>query len=391
VRPLNFLRELSRRHEITMLATAGERETEGLAEVQPYCRHVRLVPLRLTSSLRRCAEAAIQGKPLQAAVCQSSALDQSLAETLAEERFDLVHIEHLRAVDLSARIPAELPKVFDSVDCISLLLERTLHSSYSAFQRLVAALELHRTRAYEARVLRRFEHVTVTSADDARALNALEPEARISVVSNGVDLEYFEPLEATREHATLVYLGKMSYHANATAVQYFAREILPLVRQRRPDARLRIVGSKPTRAVRALANDPGVEVTGFVPDIREPLGRASVAICPVTVKVGVQNKVLEAMAMGVPVVSTRLGVEGLQAEPGRDLLVARTPAEFAAEVERLLSDPSLREQIGRAGRRYVETHHRWDSATRRLETLYQDAVERHAQRRGGSASARSAR
>jgi glycosyltransferase involved in cell wall biosynthesis len=241
-------------------------------------------------------------------------------------------------------------------------------------QRLLAAIELRRTRAYEARLLDRFDHTIVTSPDDAQALMAVAPNAAVSVVRNGVDLDYFKPLASPREAATLVFSGKMSYHANVTAVLHFVRRIFPLVRATRPDVRLRIVGSDPPATIRALAADRCIVVTGYTPDIRGHVAGASVSICPVTVKVGIQNKVLEAMAMGIPVVATPAGAAGLEASPGRDLLVAHEPEEFAAQVCRLLADSSLAGKVARAGRCYVERYHRWDTAARALEALYEEVV-----------------
>ncbi|HEX2924550.1 MAG TPA: glycosyltransferase, partial [Chloroflexota bacterium] len=140
-----------------------------------------------------------------------------------------------------------------------------------------------------------------------------------------------------------------------------------------PDVRLRVVGSRPPSLVTRMARNPAVTVTGYLPDIREAVGRATVAVCPMTVKVGIQNKVLEAMAMGLPVVCTKQGATGLQSEADRDLLVAGSPAAFAESVCRLLDEPDLRARVGDAGRRYVERHHRWEDAGLRLETLYQEA------------------
>ena len=122
---------------------------------------------------------------------------------------------------------------------------------------------------------------------------------------------------------------------------------------------------------------PAISVTGYLPDIREAVGRATVAVCPVTVKVGIQNKVLEAMAMGVPVVCTETGLEGPRAKPGRDAQVAESPGEFADHVSRLLADAELRDCIGKAGRHYVETNHRWDIAAQQVETEYFEAVGYH--------------
>src|SRR5262249_31425588 len=147
------------------------------------------------------------------------------------------------------------------------------------------------------------------------ALEALEPESSIAVVPNGVDLDRFEFRLGPREPATLVFWGKLSYHANVTAVLHFVHHIFPRIRARRRDVRLVIVGSDPPRAVQALTRDRSVSVAGYVEDLGAAVGRATVAVCPVTVKVGIQNKVLEALALGLPVVATRAAVEGLAVRP----------------------------------------------------------------------------
>ncbi len=375
VRPYNLLRELSRRHEITVLAIGTPQDRDEGERLRQLCDRGEILPLRATTSVGNCASAALRGEPLQAAVCRSPEMERRLADLLAEERFDLVHVEHLRAAYVAAHIPRDVPALFDAVDCISLLWERTLRASHSLRQRAVALLELGRTRAYEARTLGRYDQVTTTSHDDARALQALAPTARLSVIPNGVDLEHFRPIRGARDSATLVFSGKMSYHANVTAALHFARNILPQVKSRHPCVRLRIVGSNPPRAVKALQRDPAITATGRVPDMRAAIGMATVAVCPVTVKVGIQNKVLEAMAMGLPVVCTREGAEGLAATPGRDLLVADSPTEFARQVNLLLDDAALRDSVGQAARRFVEIQHRWDVAARELERLYLEAVD----------------
>lgn len=378
VRPYNFVRELARRHEVAVLAAQTGAKAGAVGDLRSFCRRVEVVPIDLSDSLRSCAKAFLQGEPLQAAFCRSWELERRLAALLAEEVFDVVHVEHLRAAHARASIPGSLPTVFDAVDCISLLLERTLCASHSLRQRAIAALELRRTRTFEARLLRSYDLTVVTSPEDGRALEALAPDRAVAVVPNGVDLEYFRPVPGPRDPATLVLSGKMSYHANVTAVFDFYRRVWPLVRERHPGARLLIAGSGPPAAVRALGRDRAVTITGHLPDIRQALARATVAICPVKVKVGIQNKVLEAMAMGLPVVCTAEGAQGLAAQHEQDFLVARGPQEFAAHVCRLLADAELRERLGVAGRRYVERHHRWDVAVQSLEAVYAEAIDRHA-------------
>jgi glycosyltransferase involved in cell wall biosynthesis len=370
VRPYNLIRELARRHEVSLLATGPGDELRRGAQLASICKRVDLVPLGLPGMAIGSARAAARGFPLQSGICLSGHLIRRLKDLLEAEDFDVVHVEHLRAAGLIEQVPRSVPSVFDSVDCISLLLQRTLRGSHSRWQRLIAALELKRTMRFEARMLSRFDSVTATSRDDAVALKALAPEEEVSVVPNGVDLAFFQAFDRPRDEATLLFSGKMSYHANVTAVLHFVRHILPLIRESRPDVRLDIVGSNPPRSVRVLSRDPGVRVTGFVPDMRESMSRATLAVCPVTVKVGIQNKVLEALAMRLPVVSTPQGVEGLPLVVGRDVLVGDTPAQFAAHVLRLLDDGPYRESLAARGRSYVELHHRWEAAARQLETCY---------------------
>jgi glycosyltransferase involved in cell wall biosynthesis len=383
IRPRSYhlIRELAARHEVSVLAVGSARYLDDASAIRQLCRHFEIVELRLTEAVRSCAQAGLRGESLQAAVCRSPRLRRRLDSLLAAGQFDVVHVEHLRAAHLGSAIPRHFPKVFDSVDCISLLHRRTLTSSHSLWNRAIARLEYGPTRRFEARMLRRFDRVAVTAADDRRALQRLAPEVEVAVIPIGVDVEYFRPTPEAREPATLVFSGKMSYHANVTAALFLARQVFPLVRAAHPEARLQILGSSPPPEIRALARDPAISVTGFVDDLRELLGRSSVAVCSVTVKVGMQFKILEAMAMGLPVVSTRLGAQGLLARPELELLVGDSPAELAGQISRLLRDADLRHTFGLAGRRYVETQHQWSASAERFEDLYGEAIDR---RRGSS-------
>jgi sugar transferase (PEP-CTERM/EpsH1 system associated) len=385
-RPYHLIRELATRHEVSVLAVGSRRDLEAAGAIRALCRRFEVVPLRLPEAAWSCVQAGLRGEPLQAAVCLSPGLRGRLSALVAAEQFDVVHVEHLRAAHLGATLPDRLPTVFDSVDCISLLLKRTRTSSHSTRQRAIASLEYAATQRFEARVVRRFDRVAVTAADDRRALQRLAPAVDVAVVPNGVDLEYFRPSPAAREPATLVFSGKMSYHANATAALFLARQVFPLVRAAQPEAHLRILGSGPPPEVRALGREPGISVTGYVDDLRDPLGRATIAVCSVRVKVGMQNKILEAMAMGLPVVSTRIGAEGLLARPEHEILVGESPADLAGQISRLLTDADLRRELGLAGRRYVETHHRWGASAARFEALYGEAIDH---RRGQSGRTRA--
>jgi glycosyltransferase involved in cell wall biosynthesis len=320
----------------------------------------------------------------------------------------VIHIEHLRGacfgLALKSQTPAlragasvsnlksQIPVVWDSVDCITYLFEQAARQSQSAFGKLVTRLELGRTRKHEGWLVRQFDRVLVTSETDKTALEKISdltcqigvspsgfrvPRSHIVVLPNGVDLEYFTPDDMPRQPDTLVFSGKMSYHANITAALYLATEVMPLVWAQQPDVRLIITGSRPSASVRQLAEThrSRIKVTGFVPDLRVPLRKASVAVAPLRYGAGIQNKVLEAMACATPVVASPLAVSALQTRDGADCIVADTPQAFAESILHLLDDDGLRERIGLAGRRYVETHHNWNDIAAQLEFIYQRSVE----------------
>jgi glycosyltransferase involved in cell wall biosynthesis len=227
--------------------------------------------------------------------------------------------------------------------------------------------------------LERYSRVLVTSPQDREALARLSTRPdrndHLVVLPNGVDLEYFSPLDLPREPATLIFSGKMSYHANVATALDLATQVMPRVWEHRPDARLSIAGKDPTPELSALAADSRITVTGTVPDLRPYLAQATVAVSPIRYGVGIQNKLLEAMAMTTPVVSTPQATTALQAQPGRELLVADTAQGIAEAVITLLTDDVLRHQIGHAGRRYVEAFHDWDKIAEKLERVYREVTE----------------
>jgi glycosyltransferase involved in cell wall biosynthesis len=265
-----------------------------------------------------------------------------------------------------------IPRVFDSVDSITHLFEQASRMAPRWRQRLMARVDLARTRRFEARVTRMFDRTLVTSPLDAEVLARLSGsgDGHIVVVPNGVDLGYFRPSQSAPDPATIVFSGKMSYHANAAAALHLARDIMPRVWAQRPDARLILAGKDPSPAVRALGEEPRIEVTGFVDDLRPYLWRATVAVSPLLYGAGIQNKVLEAMATGTPVVVAPRVCDALRAQPDRDLLVAEDAERFAGRILNLIGDPAQRDQIGPAGRQYVEQYHDWNKIAQTLIGVY---------------------
>lgn len=233
--------------------------------------------------------------------------------------------------------------------------------------------EAGRLLAYERAIAASFDASLFVSAPEADLFRQLAPEsaARIGFFNNGVDTEYFNPAIshsspfADGEQA-LVFTGAMDYWPNVDAVQWFADQVLPLVLAQAPQARFYIVGARPSAAVQALASRPGIVVTGTVPDVRPYLAHAHAAVAPLRIARGIQNKVLEAMAMGRPVVASPQAFEGIQAVRGQDLLVADAPADYAAAVLGLLAAPVP--ALGRAARECVVRHYSWSAHLSSIET-----------------------
>jgi glycosyltransferase involved in cell wall biosynthesis len=387
----------ARGHEVTVFTLWTTAQDRGDAEqLAAYCQAVRAWQLPRWRSAWSCLTAAPTADPLQAAYCWAPALLPALEAEAGQTH--AIHVEHLRGVRYALHLQAWLarrrlpvPVVWDSVDSISLLFRQAATRSRSAFGRWVTRFELARTEQYEGRLVREFDRVLVTSSEDKRALASLANEPpeteRLTILPNGVDVEYFAPDGQDRDAATLVFSGKMSYHANITMALHLVQAIMPHVWKRQPQVKLLIVGKDPPREVLRLGQHPGVTITGTVPDVRTYLRQATIAVVPMVYGAGSQFKVLEAMACGTPVVATPQAAAPYQVQPGQDLLVGGTPEEFADQVVQLLDDPHRRRMIGQAGRRYVEAHHRWDHLAAQLEQVYAALV--HARARPGQPAASS--
>ncbi len=387
VRPYNFVRHLVRAgHRITLVTLwETDAERDAIESLRAEGIAVIAVPLSRNRKLINLLSALPTSKPLQANFCWQPELAALIDQQLSTDQFDVIHVEHLRgsryALHAKSRIAhrtSHIPVVWDSVDSITHLFEQAAQQSQSAKGRLMTAFELPRTRRHEGWLATQFDRVLVTSPVDKAAIEKISPQrAQIEVLPNGVDLAYFAPDDTLREPDSLVFSGKMSYHANITAALHLAHDIMPAVWAQRPQVTLTIAGKDPTPEVQALAEKhPGrVIVTGSVPDMRVYLRKASAAVVPVVYGAGIQNKVLEAMACGTPVVTSEKTVRSLQPGYEQALCVANSPQQFAEAVLRLLNDDAARARLGGAGRAYIKAHHDWRAIVERLMGIYQAAAK----------------
>ena len=383
-RSYNLIIQLTRLgHEVDVFTVgSGKVDLADAEALRSRCRTVFYYEQPIWRSLLNAALAVPSGKPLQAVYSRQPELIRQLENLFStndgESGYDVVHVEHLRGSEYGEVLKSHfqsVPVVWDSVDCISHLFRQAAEQSTSLFGKLVSRFELARTEKSEAGLLEIFDHVLVTSSIDRKALIATirndGSPAPISVLSNGVDQEYFRPNpDILKDPDTLIFSGKMSYHANISMVKYLVNGIMPLVWRQRPHVRLLVVGKDPPAEIKKMEENPLIEVTGTVPDIRPFLWRSRVAVAPLVYGAGVQNKILEAMAVGLPVVTTSKALLSLGAEPGREILPGDTAEEFSMSVLRLLESPVLRHEIGEAGRLFVQAHHDWGRIAVQLAGIY---------------------
>jgi len=269
-------------------------------------------------------------------------------------------------------------KIMDFVDVDS--DKWAQYARYASFPKSwIYKLEGKRLSRYERKVAESFDHCIFVTNAEGKIFESKNPGIKnITVIQNGVDLDYFSPRfneqqetslqqpATSNQQPVIVFTGAMDYYANVDGVVWFTKEILPLVKQEIPEIRFYIVGSNPTKEVLSLSDNNDVTVTGYVPDTREYLGKATVVVVPLRIARGIQNKILEAMAMGIPVVTTPQAFEGIEAQPGRDLISGENAEKIAEGVIKLIREASLRKSLGDNARRVIENNYSW---TKNLEKL----------------------
>ncbi len=303
-----------------------------------------------------------------------------LAGIVARGEADLIHIEFDLMAPYAASISG-VPKVWTMHDVGTISFFRSYFREMAGFEKFRRIPQWLGRVAFERKACGWFDRVVTLTDADRRRLARLCGRDKISVVTTGVDLDHFSPEDgaAPAESESIVYVGHYAHYPNEDAVLYFCREILPLVRHRFPRAVFNVVGSVPTRPVRELSGKfPHVFVTGLVEDVKPYLQGAKVFVAPVRVGQGIKGKILEAFAMGLPVVASSRAAEGISAIPGRDLLVADDPRKFAAAVCGLLESQAARRRLGKAGQSVARSRYGWDRLSDQLDVVYTEVIAAHA-------------
>jgi glycosyltransferase involved in cell wall biosynthesis len=377
-----LMRGLAQRHEVSVLSfnRTDQWEHSSLAATRAYCKEVRTVPnLDITNNREkrtlqlRSLVSLHSYEHLLAARRRDfqAALDGMLRDT----RYDVVQVEFVQmaAFQFGERGATAPALILDEHNIEFDILRRTARSPGELPRFVYNAMNWRKLAREERSAWHRFDGISLTSRRDEELLRHDFPEARTAVIPNGVDVSEFSPTQGPGESDMILFFGAINYHPNHDGVTYFIDEIFPKLRLLRPNARFCILGPGARQSVLDRQGN-GVEVLGMVDDVGPYIDRASAVVVPLRIGGGTRLKIVEAMSKGKPVISTRLGAEGLDVVHDEHLLLADTPDNFAHEVARVLGDPSLAVRLGRAGRQLMEDKYSWRGIVNGLEKFYEDCL-----------------
>lgn len=381
IRAHHFIRCLAKRHEVDVACLADDEKDqtpERRNALKGIARRIAVVPKSRGESYFTALAALPTATAASLPFFHSRRLKKILDRWTRSERYDAI-IAHSAPMAQYFAPPSEAVRIVDICD-----VDSEKWKQYAArapfWWRAIYAREARLMRAWEKQLAREWDSVAIISEAEAKIFRSFCRDGAVDVVSNGVDADFFGHAAAfTRDPATVMFMGAMDYLPNVEGVLWFAREVWPLVRAKRPDARFVIVGPRPTEKIRALGDANGITVTGYVDDLRAALGRATLCVAPLHIARGVQNKVLEAMAARRPVVATRAAFEGIDAMPDRDLLVEDSARPFADAVLRLLEHRSFADTMGAFARSTVIESHSWDANAMKLEKIVERVRAARAQ------------
>ncbi|MBN2212139.1 MAG: TIGR03087 family PEP-CTERM/XrtA system glycosyltransferase [Sedimentisphaerales bacterium] len=368
VRAYNQIRALAEHYHITLATPVHDSRDEDAAQLmRRWCKHVLLAPADGRKGRVRGGLAALMtGTSVTERHFHSACLAKLIEKEAKRKPFDLVMASSSAMVHY-LRHAGHCPRIMDLVD-----VDSAKWSSYAE----KAGWPKRWLYQREARLVRQLEEDAIVHCNAVLLVSEAESQVlgvypgKVHALSNGVDVDYFQPSRSTQSvKGSLVFTGTMDYEPNIDGVCWFVNEIWPELRKQYPEATFTIVGRNPSRAVKRLEHAPGVKVTGSVPDVRPYLRTAMAAVCPLRIARGIQNKVLEAMAMGLPVVASGPALEGLETQPGKDVLQADTPEQWQSRLGQLFDDEAYRAAIAEQSRQCVVEHYAWSARVAPLVEL----------------------
>ena len=376
----NLISQLAKRHRVDLISFLQDDDAEHLDWAKPYCSSVTTIPTTRNSIAGKLANLVTTfgyGRPLH----HRKRLRAILEEGLRAHKWDVLHVE---GDFVGGIIPDDLPipKVLSLHDSWTLRCAEMLNCAQNLQEKLYFQVLTRLEPRWERMLYPRFDRATVVADRDLEEVRKVVPDARVALIPYGTDSDYFHPVEVKKEPATLVFHSHLGYSPNIAAALEFANEIFPLIQRERPDAVFHLVGAKPAPQIQELASRPGIKISADLPDLRPAVCSANIYVCAIRYGTGLKSKMLEAMAMRMPIVCYPGSTVGIDVVHDQHVLVAQDPAGFASHVLALLSDPQRASRLAQAGRKLVEDRYSWDSRARAYEQLYRQVMEERGRSNG---------
>lgn len=374
LRAFNQIKELSKHNDVYLYCVSHKPVLlEHEAAVKPYCKEICYVDSPLVSNIWHTVKNFCSTKSLQMGWWDSSKSRKTYKDFESRVKPDVIFNQMVRTMPLVSR--SKYPKVMDFQDAMSMNMERRMDFSKSFIWRHILHFEFKMLRSTEYNAFLFYDALTVISEPDADAIPQPKKEGdKLHIVPNGVDMDFFCPMEREKKY-DIVFCGNMSYEPNVRASKYLVEKVMPLVWQRIPEARVMLAGANPKDSVRELAGDR-VTVTGTVEDIRECYASAKVFAAPMQTGSGLQNKLLEAMSMQIPCVTTSIANDSLHAEDGKQVMVGDTAEMFAEHLVNLLQNENAREELAKSGYAYVRDNFSWERECAKLEEILKSVAKK---------------
>ncbi|MCB2207737.1 MAG: glycosyltransferase [Bacteroidetes bacterium] len=358
--------QLSKKNEIVLCALNPNRKLnkrDAFSALQPYCRSINFIDIPITGRVWNIFKAFLKGLPLQVGYFYSCKAARKVNKLIEEYKPDHIYCQLLRTAEYVKK--STIPKTIDYQDVFSYGVKRRMEKA-PFYTKPVFRMEYKRLLKYETNIFDIFDHKTIISIPD-RDLIPHPEKGKIHVIPNGVDHDFFSPRNSVKK-VDLVFTGNMAYPPNVDAAEFLVNEIMPLVWKEKPGAKVMIAGATPDKRVTSLKSEK-VIVTGWLDDIRDSYAGAKVFIAPMQIGTGLQNKLLEAMSMKVPSITTPLANDALQAVDGESILIGKDASSLAQHILNLLNDEALYQKIADNGFTFVKQHYSWEEATDKLNNI----------------------
>jgi sugar transferase (PEP-CTERM/EpsH1 system associated) len=374
LRAFHQIRELSKKHEIYLCAlNAGKVTAADMQKVQPYCKEILILPLtKFNISINLLYSLIFGHLPLQVAYFYHRKYRKRIIGFFEENQVEHIYCQLIRVAEYLKNYQRQ-PKTLDYMDALSRGMERRIENSPFYLKPFIK-IESLRLKRYEHFIFSAFDQATIISEQDRQLIVHAQNE-QIQIVKNGVDQDYFQP-QPRKKTTDILFTGNMSYPPNILAAEYLVEKIMPLVWEKLPNTTVSLAGASPARAVEKL-KDERVAVTGWVDDIRENYNQARLFVAPMWIGTGLQNKLLEAMAMKLPCITTPLANNALKAYPEEEIRIGEDQHAFARHIIDLLTHPSKAEKLATRGYAYISSKYSWEASTSQLEALFLKPKQKH--------------